>query len=485
VVSLPRNAWSISSGITLPFTYESLVYFSGISSDAYQMINILRKIGLDPQAIEQPLDLSIPENKMMLAFYLAAPEVENDRRALNTFSGMRRAMKEGRYLATAPFGYVNRTLDNGRKVIAPVEGNAELVKMAFEEVAKGTHHIDNIREQMITKGFSCSKSNFYTLLRNPLFCGKIAVPAYRDEPRRLVQGQHEAIISEKLFYEVQIVLDKIKDKRIPIVKVTSSDSLPLRGYLLCPKCDKQLTGSASKGRNLHYHYYHCTPVCGIRYKAEVANEAFAKELKKFVPKPGMVELFKFVINDIYRQQYGGQRSDRKDISNQIQLENDRLTKARKLLLEDALDGADYRIIKTEAENRILSLEAQLTEQKSPVTNMESLVNKTVKAISQLSILYKEADTTRKRAIVGSIFPEKLVFDGLDYRTARVNEAARLMYLINSKLYGKKNRTNLDLTKLSDKVAHIVHLLNHKTDILPNFQSLHPSNHPFFACHLRQ
>jgi site-specific DNA recombinase len=47
------------------------------------MISILRKINVDPQAIEQPLDLSIPENKMMLAFYLAAPEVENDRRALN------------------------------------------------------------------------------------------------------------------------------------------------------------------------------------------------------------------------------------------------------------------------------------------------------------------------------------------------------------------------------------------------------------------
>ncbi|MGO4773556.1 hypothetical protein ACEN2I_18010 [Flavobacterium sp. W22_SRS_FK3] len=40
--------------------------------------------------------MSIPEKKMMLAFYLAAPEVENDRRALNTFHGMRRAKKEAR-----------------------------------------------------------------------------------------------------------------------------------------------------------------------------------------------------------------------------------------------------------------------------------------------------------------------------------------------------------------------------------------------------
>ena len=59
--------------------------FSRNAGDAYQMINILTKLGIEPQAVEQPLDLSIPENKMMLAIYLAAPEVENDRRALNTF----------------------------------------------------------------------------------------------------------------------------------------------------------------------------------------------------------------------------------------------------------------------------------------------------------------------------------------------------------------------------------------------------------------
>jgi site-specific DNA recombinase len=49
--------------------------FSRNAGDAYQMINTLRKLEVEPQAIEQPLDLSVPENKMMLAFYLAAPDV--------------------------------------------------------------------------------------------------------------------------------------------------------------------------------------------------------------------------------------------------------------------------------------------------------------------------------------------------------------------------------------------------------------------------
>jgi len=51
--------------------------FSRNAGDAYQMINILSTLGVEPQAIEQPLDISIPENKLMLAIYLAQPEVEN------------------------------------------------------------------------------------------------------------------------------------------------------------------------------------------------------------------------------------------------------------------------------------------------------------------------------------------------------------------------------------------------------------------------
>jgi DNA invertase Pin-like site-specific DNA recombinase len=104
--------------------------FSHNAGDAYQMINVLRKLGVEPHAIEQPLDLSIPENKMMLAFYLAAPEVENDRRPLNVIHGMRRARKEGRYMELAPIGYVNKTDEAGKKYIEPVEPQAGILRWA-------------------------------------------------------------------------------------------------------------------------------------------------------------------------------------------------------------------------------------------------------------------------------------------------------------------------------------------------------------------
>lgn len=110
--------------------------FSRNAGDAYQVLNSLNKLGVEAQAIEQPLDLTIPENNMMLAVYLAVPEVENDRKALIVIYGMRRAKKEGRWMSSAPIGYVNRTSETVRKYIAPKEPEASLLKWAFKELAK-------------------------------------------------------------------------------------------------------------------------------------------------------------------------------------------------------------------------------------------------------------------------------------------------------------------------------------------------------------
>lgn len=42
--------------------------FSRNTGDAYGMIAILRKYRVEPQCVEQHLDLSVPKNKMMLAY---------------------------------------------------------------------------------------------------------------------------------------------------------------------------------------------------------------------------------------------------------------------------------------------------------------------------------------------------------------------------------------------------------------------------------
>lgn len=81
--------------------------FSRNIQEAYKVIDSLRSLGIIPQAIEQPIDLSIPENKAILAMFLVIPEIDNDRRSIKTIGGMRASQKAGRWCSKAPYGYDN------------------------------------------------------------------------------------------------------------------------------------------------------------------------------------------------------------------------------------------------------------------------------------------------------------------------------------------------------------------------------------------
>jgi len=63
-------------------------------------------------------------------------------------------------------------------------------------------------------------------------------------------------------------------------------------------------------------------------------------------------------------------------------------------------------------------------------------------------LYEKGDLKRKWNIIGSVFPEKLTFDGFYYRTTRINEAVRLICVMDNELDKNKNRQPEENFKLS-------------------------------------
>jgi site-specific DNA recombinase len=425
--------------------------FSQNAGDAYQMINILRRLGIEPQAIEQPLDLSIPENKMMLAFYLAAPEVENDRRALNVIHGMRRARKEGRYMGLAPIGYINKTDEAGRKYIAPKEPEASIMKWAFQELANGHFAVDQIRREANSRGLKCCRSNFWSAIRNPVYCGKVPIASYKDEENTTVQGRHEAIISEALFYEVQEVLLGRKREKRSVTQITVDGHMPLRGFLICPSCGRMLTGSASKGRNNYYYYYHCLSSCGCRFKTEDTNNLFIRELKKYIPKPGMSDVYVINLKEAYSEKTKSQQSDRKQLLSEIDELNNRLRKAREMLADQVLDPDDYRELKLDCTNKITVLEAKLAGSSQSEKSISGLLDQAMSNLNRLDTLYEQGTVALKRQIIGSIYPEKLTFDGNQYRTNRLNEAVRLIYTMDKDFSEIKNRKSNKKMCFSGKV----------------------------------
>ena len=410
--------------------------FSRNAGDAYQMINILRKLGVEPQGIEQPLDLSIPENKMMLAFYLAAPEVENDRRALNTFYGMRRARKEGRYMGLAPAGYINRVSEAGMKYIAFDEPEASIIKWAFIEIAKGIFNTDQIFFKAKEKGLRCSRSNFWRLIRNPVYCGKIVVPRYKDEETKYVIGQHKALITEVLFNEVQGVLDGKGRNFRP--KIVTKEPFPLRGFFACPDCNKILTGSISKGRNSYYAYYHCSAKCKFRINADKANTVFMENLKMYVPIAKIGNVYKKLIIEAYQESDKMNIDYKKKLVEQIDDYQKRIAYIRELLSKQKIEVSDYSEMNTNYKNESIKLQEKLSNLNETGQDEKDLLNRGVLNLLELNQCFKDGGWIGCRELIGSIFPENFTIEKNMFRTTRVNEVMELIYL-NKQYFIKKKK----------------------------------------------
>lgn len=412
--------------------------FSRNTKDAYNMINKLQAIGIDPQAIEQPLDLSIPENKLMLAFYLAAPEVENDRRSLNTLVGMRRAKKEGRCVGMACIGYKNIRDEKGRALIVPNE-DAHLISKAFEELSTGIYTIEEVRIKARERGLKLSRSQFHRLVRNPIYAGLVYVDAYKEEEASYVQGVHEPLVKREVFDQVQDILTGRRKNRP--AKNRRRDDFPLRGFLQCSQCGKTLTASTSRGRNGLYQYYHCQPGCKERIKATQVNEDFLKLLREIKPCNEVLDLHYQILKDIIKDSSKDKTREIAKIEAEIARNKQRIKEARQLMLDKALDAAEYKEIKQEYEEAINDQLREKAKVDVVGDEIEHCLDFACDLLRNLDNFYSDAALEIKQHLVGSIFKNKLVYAENQYRTAELNEAVALLSGRDAELAEIKNGTD--------------------------------------------
>lgn len=288
--------------------------YSRNQGDALNEIKRMSGLGIEVNAIEQWIDFSIPQNKMMLSIFLTLPEIDNDIRGLNTKMGMRRSKKEGRWIGKAPFGYKNGRDLNNKPILVIDEEKANLVKESFDKFSTGLYDKEELRRMMSIKGLVLGKSQFPKFLANSVYASIVTIPKSLKEPEESIQGIHVPIISVRTFNKVQSLLGR-KCLLGQNANVDYIEEAPLRAIMKCHKCGKPLTSSKSKGRNRYYHYYHCHTPCDARLKIEDAHVAIDNYLKSIIVAPEILSLYEAILNDIYDSK---QSSNVKE-SNQLEL----------------------------------------------------------------------------------------------------------------------------------------------------------------------
>ena len=400
--------------------------FSRNSEEAYRMIRVFKNLNVEVRSLEQPLDMSIPDNKLMLAFYLMAPEIENDKISVRTKEGLYKAAKSGAFTSKAPFGCVNVRNEVEMATLAYCPENHKLVKEALELFSGGNYSADEIRRKFfgVGKDAKIGKQTFLNMLRNPTYAGKIVVPAFGKDRSYLVDGVHPPLISMHTFLRNTELLNR--NKKILITK--ERDEFPLRGSLRCPICSKTLTASASRSRNQsRHHYYHCQKGCGFREKAGVVNQVFEEHLNTFELNEEMYNLYNEVFKDFISTMNTGKKQELSTIEKEMEKIVARKEKIENEYMDDKITSDKYNVLLDRCENDLLRLqmrkEALTVETKESMENLRSalLVHKTV------SHLYKNADVRGKKEIIGSIFKDLLVFEKGAYRTTQLSILASLIF----------------------------------------------------------
>lgn len=398
--------------------------FGRNTADAYVMIRKLHQMGVQVQAIDEPIDFSIPQSKIMLAIHLANPEVENDIRSDLTTRGIRRAAKEGRHTNRAPYGYINQR-DTGKKAIIVIDPQkAPIAKRAFEMMATGQYSQQELRRILLNEGMRLQKSRFCKMLKNPVYCGKIVVKPYKGDKAQVVEGIHEAIISESLFYKVQ---DVIKGKhRNNKRKVKEKEEFHLKGVLHCQH-DHNMTGSKSKGRNNLYAYYHCSNHFHCeRYKADKVNKAFLSLLEEIKELRDLNQDSYLVLEYLLQPD----KSEIERIQTKITLQEERIRKLQDNFIDGHITLQDYSDMRTRYEAELYDLKAKIGLTNIAEKELSEDLKNCDLLLSDLPSIYTEATLEKKQQLQlslfhtvsdsGSIIKGHVYFDGEKCRTNILN-----------------------------------------------------------------
>lgn len=335
--------------------------FSRNIEEAYKMIRTFNSYNIEVSATEQPLDLSQSDSKVILAMYLVIPEVENDKNSERTKSALHKAKLEGCFTGLAPKGYKNQRDENGKSTLAIDHHKAPYIQRAFEMYSQGMYSIQEIRLMLIENNIKISKNGTISMLKNPTYLGKIYIHRNKDCNEQLVEGLHPAIIDQDIF-------DKVQNNFSEKISITTKEpkeidkALPLRGHLICPSCNRNLTGSSSKGRTGNsYYYYHCNPPCRVRFKADDVNILFELMLEEIQIKEDIASLYRKIIRKIHGSKTNDIKIQKQSLKRELNKLLERQSSMEDKFLDDLIDVKTYNKAKLRNSKRIQEIKVSISQ----------------------------------------------------------------------------------------------------------------------------
>ncbi len=383
--------------------------FSRNIEASYKTIREFRNMGIEVNSIEQPLDMSTPDSKVILSIYLSIPEVENDKISQRTREGTRRALKDGCYVHKAPFGYVNGKI-NGRSSLIPDPKYSEIVKYIFKEFSQSKIGIEDLRRK-VNEQFKVKikRSTFHDLLKKKVYTGWVFVPAYQKEDAYWTKGVHEPLIEIWVFNKVQEILTG-KKSRPPVYNTTNKEFI-LRGVLHCSGCGKKLTASRSKGRSGYYSYYHCHAPCKVRYSKRDVDQAFKTLLTSISMAADLLPIYEDMLRESLKEEQKHIVLEMIKLKSEIKDLEGKIESAEIKLFDGDLPLDIFSNVKSKYLGRIGENHQRINEIEKVQNGHEKLISNALNLMIDLSNKMNTWPYEFQTEFINLLFPAGLEYDG--------------------------------------------------------------------------
>ena len=245
--------------------------------------------------------------------------------------GQKAKIEAGWLPSTPKLGYRYKTIDGfDHKEHIIDEEKAPFIKRMFELYLEGNYTLKQMTKMLYDEGLrgkngrKVAVSSIHRKLGDPFYCGYIIWNGNEYE------GNHEPIINEELFNEVQAKLKR----RYKAGQRKTHDHL-FKGMIRCADCGCLITWETQKKR----HYGHCKGFKLCSQQGYVREEKMEKIINKMLnlikPKSqAVLDWIKKALKEKHQDKKSFTKNTRDSLNKQINLLDNRLDK----IYEDKLDG---------------------------------------------------------------------------------------------------------------------------------------------------
>ncbi|WP_281998810.1 recombinase family protein [Priestia flexa] len=436
--------------------------------DTLTLLDKFEDYGVKFISYSENFDTGSPIGRLVVQLMASIAEMERNTLSENVKLGMKQRALEGSWNGGVVFGY-----DTVKKELVISEKEAEVVKLIYQMYAngKGLRAISNYLNKA---GYKTKRNRHFSInsvaqiLDNVIYNGKISwlkVENWDTKRRRgknpnpiLVDGKHEAIISDELWSVVQ---SRRKSKSFK--QRQSNEPFLLSGLLRCPDCGQGMVPSITTytrkdGTKRKHRYYVCgnfhnkgSSACKANsIKAYEAEDSVIGRIESFLSKKRW--LYK-TLQDInsnsvnFLSQLNKELESIKGRLSEIESLQDRYLEAFEkntlpmTILQERLQKVSNE--KDDLEQRKNEITIQLTPTDSKIIQPE-LIEMLLK---QFLLIYKDASRENKKQLLQHL-TNQITIKQLKEKSRTINEI----------------ELDFDFTEINiSKTFTLIHMLYRETD----------------------